>query len=271
LLVVYSEDAIQRLADEYERDFGQDEPDFDKGISGLWHGFERVGQGSVTNGEDMGKRACGGYFGLVFCERVDLHNHVDLDGVNHSGKTSWVKRFRSCDKPSCPTCYKRWAQRAARHVAERIAVLERQLGMKAEHIVWSPKQDDYVLSFDALVAKMRRDLKACGYLGGFEIFHMERFAKAWEARMKGVPEGWRISLHFHIIGFIDGGYERCRLCCKSKIECLNCSGFDGRARRVHFGYVDSKGKTINLSIQQYGLVLSVRMLVSGLVSLASVN
>jgi hypothetical protein len=165
-----------------------------------------------------------------------------LDGKSHVGRTFWVKRFRSCDKPSCPICYKRWAQRQARHVADRITVLERELGMKAEHIIWSCKSDDYALPFDKLRAKMRRDLKACGVLGGYEIFHMERFAKWYEAKLRGIPQGWRLSLHFHIIGFIEGGMAKCRGCNKHKSECLNCSGFDGRARRVHFGYVDGAGR-----------------------------
>jgi hypothetical protein len=218
------------------------EPNFEKGITGQWNGFVRVGQGSVTNGAETGKRACGGYFGVDFCEHTDLHNYVGLDGVNYAGKASWVKRFRSCDKPTCPICYQRWAQRQARHVEERVKVLEWELRMKAEHIIWSCVLDDYALPFDKLRAKMHRDLKACGVVGGYEIFHMERFANWYEAKVKGLPAGWRISLHFHIIGFIEGGYDRCRGCRKSKVECLKCSGFDGRARRVHFGYVDGAGR-----------------------------
>jgi hypothetical protein len=216
------------------------EPDFESGLSAYWRGFQRVGQGEVTNGAETGKKACGGYFGVDFCPNVHLHDFVSLDGVNYRGKTSWVKRFRSCDKPSCPICYKRWAQRQARHVEARVKVLEKQLGKKAEHIVWSPKSDYYGLSFEELKAMMRKELKACGYLGGYEIFHMERYANFHESREKGVPQGWYISLHFHIIGFIDGKYM-CRDCRKPKSECLNCSGFDGRARRVHFGYVDRSG------------------------------
>jgi hypothetical protein len=228
--------------DELLRGFdGDDEPDFEKGLSAHWRGFQRVGQGVVTNGVETGKKACGTYYGVDFCPNVHLHNFVSLDGVNYRGKTSWVKRFRSCDKPSCPVCYKRWAQRQARHVEARIKVLEKQLGKKAEHLVWSPKSDCYGLSFEDLKAMMRKELKACGYLGGYEIFHMERYANYYESCEKGVPCGWYISLHFHVIGFIDGDYDKCRKCRKAKSECLNCSGFDGRARRVHFGYVDRSG------------------------------
>jgi hypothetical protein len=232
--------AHNELLQDYDGD--DNAPDFEEGLYGNWRGFQRVGQGTVTNGAETGKRACGGYFGVDFCEHVHLHDFVDLYGVNHKGKTSWVKRFRSCDKFTCPVCYKRASQRQARHVAERIEVLERELGMKAEHIIWSCVADDYALPFVKLLAKMRRDLKACGVIGGYEIFHMERFASWYEAKVKGLPAGWRISLHFHIIGFIEGGYDRCRGCHKSKVEFLKCSGFDGRARRVHFGYVDSHGR-----------------------------
>lgn len=229
---------------EFDGDFAEDEPDFEKDLRAQWAGFIRVGQGSVTNGAETGKKACGGYFGVDFCPHPELHNHTTLDGVNHAGKTSWVKRFRSCDKFSCPKCYKRAAQRKARHVAERVAVLKRQLGMKAQHFVWSCVVGDYALSFAKLQAKMRRDMKACGYIGGFEIFHLERFAKAWEAREKGVPEGWRISIHWHLIGFVEGGVDRCRGCCKGMNECLKCAGFHGRALRVHYGYVDGRGRKV---------------------------
>jgi hypothetical protein len=48
------------------------EPDFDKGLSGAWNGFKRVGQDPATNGAETGKRACGAYFGVDFCEHVEL-------------------------------------------------------------------------------------------------------------------------------------------------------------------------------------------------------
>lgn len=239
-----SDDEMRELARQEHDDIlhdGLDEPDFDEGVSGFWRGFQRVGHGVVTNSAETGKRACGGYFGIDFCKYPELHNFVSLDGVSHVGKTFWVKRFRSCDKPSCPICSKRWAQRQARHGEDRILALERALGMKAEHIVWSLSPKFYHLSFEDMRSMMRRDLKACGVVGGYEIFHMERFANWYEAQVKGVPHGWYFSPHFHIVGFIDGGY-RCRGCKKGFDKCITCSGFDGRARRVHFGYVDNAGR-----------------------------
>lgn len=227
---------------EFDGDFREDEPDFEKKLRGLWNGFIRVGQGKVTNGIETGKKACGNYYGTVGCPHVEKHKFTDLYGVNHSNKIPWFKLFRYCDKPECCECYKHgWAVREARSIEKRIKAAEQLFG-KAEHLVWSPSSKHYGLSFEKLREMMFRDLKACHVIGGVEIFHMERFAKAWEAREKGVPEGWRISLHFHIIGFIDGGFSRCRLCKKSKLECLKCDGFDGCARRVHFGYVDGRGR-----------------------------
>lgn len=215
-------------SDVVDEDFGEDAPSFalERGMRVVWAGLERVGQGSVTNGVETGKRACGGYFGLDFCSHPELHNVKTLDGVNHSGKTFWHKRFRYCNNPRCPICFKYgWSNQVAERVERRILALESKFHMKAEHVVWSPPQSDYGLSFELLVAKMMRDFEVLKVVGGVRLFHMERFAKKWEARRKRVPEGWRISLHFHIIGFIDGGYRRCRLCKKDRHECFECDGF----------------------------------------------
>jgi hypothetical protein len=237
--------APEKVIDE---DFSEGAPEFERRMRVVWAGFERVGQGLVTNGVETGKCACGGYFGLDFCNHPELHNKTAFDDagnvVNYAGKTFWHKRFRWCHRPSCPVCYKYgWSSQAAERIERRIKLLEAKYGMKAEHLFWSPPQSDYGLTSKRLVAKMMGDFKALKVVGGVRIFHMERFAKSWEARRKRVPEGWRISLHFHIIGFIDGGYGRCRLCKKPRSECLKCDGFDGRARRLNLGFVDDKGKS----------------------------
>jgi hypothetical protein len=236
-----------------DSDFNEDDPDFERGVRGQYAGFVRVGQGVTTNSVKGDKRECGSFHGYDICPKVHLHDFVSLDGHSHKGKVYWVKRFRYCFKPSCPICAKSgWAVREARSIEFRIKQFERGgldregkrfngLG-RAEHIIWSPASSDYGLSFEKLRAKMFADLKACHVAGGVEIFHMERFANWYEAKIKNIPVGWRISLHFHVIGFIDGGYSRCRNCKKSRTECLKCDGFDGCARRVHFGYVDDKGK-----------------------------
>jgi hypothetical protein len=72
-----------KLLDEHD---GDEEPEFDKGLSGNWNGFQRVGQGTVTNGAETGKRACGGYFGVDFCEHyMVLTIRVRLLGLSVFG------------------------------------------------------------------------------------------------------------------------------------------------------------------------------------------
>jgi hypothetical protein len=45
--------------------------------------------------------------------------------------------------------------------------------------------------------------------------------------------GWYWTPHFHIGGFVEGGYAQCRKCKKTVIDCLACSGFEGRTRRAY--------------------------------------
>jgi hypothetical protein len=57
------------------------------------------------------------------------------------------------------------------------------------------------------------------------------------------PKGWCWSPHFHIIGFIDGGFAQCCNCSNynkytcgvyQTEKCLACGGFEGRSRRHFF-------------------------------------
>ncbi len=41
-----------------------------------------------------------------------------------------------------------------------------------------------------------------GIIGGSIIFHGFRYANKKEAKIKGVPFGWRWSPHFHVLGFV---------------------------------------------------------------------
>jgi hypothetical protein len=55
-----------------------------------------------------------------------------------------------------------------------------------------------------------------------------------ESIAKGKRFGWYLSFHFHLIGFIDGGYAQCRHCSKNTQDCLACNGFEGRTCREYF-------------------------------------
>ena len=112
--------------------------------------FERVGNGAVTSD------TCGGYKKTMGCLNVDLHAHVTLEGVNHKGNVALKKIFMSCDKPSCPTCYKRgWANReatnaeiildkASKGFTDKDGKKHMALG-KQEHVISSVPKTDYGL------------------------------------------------------------------------------------------------------------------------------
>jgi len=78
----------------------------------------------------------------------------------------------------------------------------------------------YSLDLKPLRLKVVKLLKARGVVGGCRIFHGFRY---------NVKKGWYFSPHFHVLGFILGGYARCRNC-KRKWNCQKgCGGFDDRA------------------------------------------
>ena len=206
-----------------------------------YNGWGRYGNHVlVGNGRVTDPNKCGTFFGFYGCLNVHLHDLVTLEGRNYKGKIYIKKRFHSCDKPTCPVCFKSgWAVREARRIEDRIREASRKFGL-AEHIVASVPQNDYGLPFEKLRRKIVKVLKSRYVLGGVHIFHAFRYANFEEARKKHVPQGWYWSPHFHIIGFVDGGYSKCRKCenmmlngeVKYPLKCLSCKGFEGQTRRM---------------------------------------
>jgi hypothetical protein len=192
-----------------------------------------VGQKEQTSGK------CGQTLGFKGCLDVEKHNHSDLVGHNHADMV-YIKRIvHSCDKPTCKVCFKRgWAVREAGASEDRVNLASKTFGL-SQHIILSVPKEDYRLSYEELKKKALENLKALGVLGGVLIFHMERYHNKLEARIKGGEAGWFVSLHFHVLGYIDGGYP-CRNCKKARSECFGCKGFDGEARRLN-ALKDSSG------------------------------
>lgn len=208
----------------------------------------RVGQGKQTN------HRCGQHLGVKACLNVELHSHVSLDGINHTGNIYLKKIISSCDSPECPVCFlKGWSVREASAIDSRIKKFSKGytdnkgkkhsgLGL-AEHIICSVPVSDYGLSFPKLKTKVIRILRELGVLGGVLIFHAQRFRNAQEALRDNKPKGWYFAPHFHTIAFIDGGFAKCRNCPNynkfscgvyNTERCLACEGFEGRARRKFF-------------------------------------
>ena len=180
--------------------------------------FQIVGHGKVTNGH------CGTFAQFYGCSRVELHDKVTLDGKSWRNKVFMRPVFNSCGKPSCPICYKYgWAVKQAGKIEMRLKEASKRFGV-IEHIVASVPVKDYGLEFGALRTRVAKILKARGVIGGVLIFHGFRYDRS---------KGWYWSPHFHVLGFILGGYARCRNCNKPPSKCWSCGGFDGRTRREY--------------------------------------
>lgn len=198
--------------------------------------FARVGTGQQTNS------FCGLTLGFKGCLNVHFHSHISLDSKNHTGNVFIRKVVHSCDKPECPICFKRgWAVREASAVEYRIKEASKLFGI-AEHITVSVPEADYGLPYPKIKLKVLNALRNRGILGGVLIFHAQRYCNRYESIVKGKPFGWYFSPHFHVIGFIDGGYGCCRFCSnlnvingrvKDTARCISCKGFEGRTRRFY--------------------------------------
>jgi hypothetical protein len=200
----------------------------DKGHSN----FEPVGRGVPSSS------SCGRWVGLDTCKNLEGHKGGLLRGKDATGKV--VNRLRHwwCHKSSCPICFARgWSVRGANHITGRVLKgVELGFGL-VEHIIVSPPVEDYGLSESVLRLKCRMALVECGVSGGCMIFHGFRIGR----RLESGKLVW--SLHYHCLGFIEGGFDRCRHCKGG--DCRICGGFMGKAYLLYDknGYiVDVKGK-----------------------------
>ena len=154
---------------------------------------------------------------------------------------------------SCPICAKfGWGVRQTKAVEKVIMQVSKRLG-QPEHVVFSVPSEWYGLKYETIRKKVMDGLRARGIDSGFIIPHAERYANKSEAKWKNVPFGWRFSLHFHLICWINGGFGRCRTCSKVRDSeygkpcmdvCKGCRGFESVTRRVNAGYVDSSGRYV---------------------------
>lgn len=182
--------------------------------------FRLVGDGKVTGSW------CGSFRNIDGCVRVDLHAGKKWKHKDASGHVYVRTIHTSCKRSSCSVCFKfGWSLRQAGNVATRLEAVAEKYGLEVDHIVVSVPKSDYELGvedYHALRYKVMRILKSRGVIGGCLIFHAYRFSEEVGNR------GWYGSPHWHVLGFIEGGYK-CRDC-KRKNNCLKgCGGFDDRA------------------------------------------
>ena len=178
--------------------------------------YEPVGRGVESS------PFCGRYVGVKVCKDVEEHEGVVVGGEDYTGRVAVAPMHMWCHKSSCPICFIRgWSVRGARSIEGRLNEgVKRGLG-KVEHGLVSVAVADRNLPESVMRKKCRDVLFDRGVIGGCMIFHGYRRDKK-----RGVL-AW--SPHYHVLGFIEGGYSRCREC-ERKWNCLEgCGGFDDRA------------------------------------------
>jgi hypothetical protein len=166
---------------------------------------------------------CGKSRGLLVCKNVAGHKGSALGGVDSTSKVVVRLQHFWCKKSSCPVCFIRgWSVRGAGFIANRLAEAVKCSFGEVEHVVVSVPKSDHDLAYEVLRSKVGKALAVCGVGGGALIFHGYR-----EDRNRKVL-AW--SPHFHCLGFIRGGYDRCRHCKGG--DCYKCRGFEGRCYRI---------------------------------------
>jgi len=179
--------------------------------------FMPVGRGVRTS------PSCGEWMHFWVCGNVEGHNGVVLKGVDYTGKLVVTHQHMWCHKSSCPICFIRgWAVREAQAIVGRLAVaVERGYG-EIEHLTVSVPFEEHGLKEEVLREKCRKALFD-RVVGGCMIFHGYR-----KDRVRKVLV-W--SPHYHVLGFISGGFDVCRNCVHNREDCVSCSGFKGREVR----------------------------------------
>jgi hypothetical protein len=185
---------------------------------------EYVQVGSGVESSDF----CGKWVGVTVCENVEGHKGKFVDGVNATGKYVVRHRHLFCKNPLCAKCFARGfaVRRAGSGEARLEEGVRRGLGGKIEHFTVSPSVEDRVLSEAELREKCGRALLARGVYGFCMLFHGRRIDRE--------RNGLVWSPHFHVAGFLRGGFDRCRNC-EDRV-CLGygnegkCAGFEARTR-----------------------------------------
>lgn len=223
-------------------------PIIDKDIAGCYDkrsGFEKVGIGKVT------AATCGQHLRYSGCSKELLHDKI-VDGVNYAGKAFMTDVVMSCGKPSCPKCFLLgWAARLSWKIEGRLLAVSAKLkeispkSCDIEHIICSIPPKDYgITDYEVMKVRARKVLRLRGIIGGTMIFH------AFRSR--------RFGLHFHVVGFIRGGYG-CRDCKKPRSVCMKCDGFEGKVRRLR----EKDGYVVKLAADKDTGVAGKRLTVGG--------
>lgn len=180
--------------------------------------FVPVGRGERSS------PSCGQWQNFLVCDNVEGHKGLVLKGVDYTGKLAVTHQHLWCHRATCPVCFIRgWSVREARSIETRLVVgSERGLG-DAEHVTVSVPLCERDFLEEVLRERSRLALWVRGVLGGCMIFHGYRKDRC--------RNGLVWSPHYHVLGFIRGGFDVCRDCIHSRDDCASCEGFKGREVR----------------------------------------
>jgi hypothetical protein len=181
---------------------------------------------------------CGKHRSYLKCDLTHLHDSIGGQDFYHNNVTN-------CHSYRCHLCWKYgWCVTRANVIESRFLTAEKVLGLPAkdvEHLSASVPKRLYNLSPQEMAREAILALRRSGVLGGVNILHP--FRKDLKRRDL-FP-----SFHYHCLGYIQGGYDRCRNCIKVG-HCWDCDGFEGVTRREH--KVD--GWIVSLAKNEKGVV-----------------
>jgi hypothetical protein len=173
---------------------------------------------------------CGKWVGLLVCKNVEGHEGKFLGVTDCTNKVVVRHRHLWCHRSACPVCFIRgWAVRGAGSIKGRLIEGDKRGFGEVEHIVVSVSIADRDLPESVLRKRCRKVLLDCGVTGGCMIFHGYRIDREREVLVWGP--------HYHVLGYLEGGYSRCRHCTGG--DCYACDGLQGEFYKTYWdtGYI----------------------------------
>jgi len=182
---------------------------------GFLSDYQMVGRDAPTSG------FCGKHRRYMKCTETSLHDSIGGQDFYHNSVTN-------CHSYRCHTCWKYgWCVYRANIIESRFATAEKLLGFpikSVEHVIASVPKRLHKVSPEEMDHEAILACKRSGLGSGMSILHPFRKDQKRRDLYK--------SFHYHVLGYIDGGYDRCRACIKVGC-CWDCDGFEGVTRRAH--------------------------------------
>jgi hypothetical protein len=183
-------------------------------------GFDPVSGFQYVGMEEATRAKCGKPLFLNACSNREGHVGVVVDGVLCTGKSFVKIVLNSCDRPTCKVCVGSWKVRLANAIGSRLFELSKSLG-KIEHVIVSVPKKYYGLGYVAIRRKVEDVALSRGVCGNMIVHAFGGHSR----------KSTKFNIHFHVMGFIEGGFDRCRGCVHKRGDCKACDGFKGRQVR----------------------------------------